>query len=129
MHICILLKLEECSAAYNKYISKPQSNPCFNICFYRKKCTVNFFRRLDDDFQGWSTAGKHLTKPFLTCGFFHAFWVMWQNGFIQVGFGIKVGSDVIVTWQDPDPVTVKHLLVSSDNGRDFWVVYTNCSMG
>ena len=48
----------------------------------------------------------------LDCYRARKFWISWTNGLIQAGSG-KLGQNVIISWQDPNPPTLTVLLLLS----------------
>ena len=61
------------------------------------------------------------TPGILDCDVMKPFWVTWLDGYIEVGNGAVYGDDVIVSWQDPEPLTVSHAAISTwQTAEGYW---------
>ena len=57
------------------------------------------------------------TPDVLSCAIFRAFWVTWQDGYIQVGRGTVTGANVFMEWEDTEySVTVEAVSLSTGWG-------------
>ena len=53
-----------------------------------------------------------ITTDILSANEFRPFWFSWADGKIRFGKGTVVGQQVVVEYQDPNPIPVYHLAIS-----------------
>jgi len=55
---------------------------------------------------------RHLSCV-LHCTQYREFWISWENGFVRIGYGSEVGTNVHLEWQDSHPLPISAVSVNS----------------
>ena len=74
--------------------------------------------------QTTDVAGAY-TPDILNCDQMLPFWVSWVDGLIQLGRGSMIGDDLIVSWQDAEPLAVSHVSISTYSTSEGYWQFTN----
>ena len=65
------------------------------------------------------------TPEILSCDIMRPFWISWYEGLIEVGEGDVYAVDRITSWQDPEPITVAHVAITTWNTAEGFWQFTN----
>ena len=106
--------------------NKNSTKPLYEIAIGSHHNTRTHVRRRNDaSLQASSRITKQSdTQNILNCNAYRPFWISWEAGSIMVGSGNVVGENVIVSWINPDPFSVKSLgIVTLDNVDGEWKVF------
>ena len=56
------------------------------------------------------------------CDQYRTFWISWDAGYINVGYGALVGLNEFMYWQDPEPNAVAYLSISGWSNAGDWEI-------
>ncbi|XP_071132690.1 uncharacterized protein [Mytilus edulis] len=106
--------------------NKDSTKPLYEIVIGSHQNTMTLVRRRNDaSLQTSSLITKQSnSQNILNCNVYRPFWISWEAGSIMVGSGNGVGENVIVSWIDQAPFSVKSLgILTLDNEVGEWKVF------
>ncbi|CAG2192889.1 unnamed protein product [Mytilus edulis] len=106
--------------------NKDSTKPLYEIAIGSHHNTRTLVRRRNDaSLQASSSITKQSdTQNVLNCNENRPFWISWEAGSIMVGSGNGVGENVIVSWIDQAPFSVKSLgILTLDKVVGEWKVF------
>ena len=88
----------------------------YEVIIGGRKNTATFIRKI---FAGDRTIWKELPIANLTsCNETRPFWVTWRSSVITVGRGLVINQNPFLTWQDPNPMRVTGVAITTGWGSD-----------